>query len=162
MNSVAMVIGYVVVIYYIATVIYGNLYRYHKVDPHEACRIGAKNIIVGKYSMRSFNGDGVSMSVWSAYPSSEDLLRLVDRRQIEQGRIWFSGPFDTDSQKAFEWLTKHEEYATIKEYVEQIVNGDYFYSIDTLNMQDDNLIGNCGMWLVSPRLRLIAYLDCDT
>ncbi len=161
MNSVAMVIGYVVVLYYMATVIYGNLYRYHKVYPHESCVIGAKNIIAEKYSMRNMTGDGASMAVWAAYPSSEDILYLVDRRRIEQGRIWFSGPFDPDAQKAFEWLAKTQEYATIKKYVEQIVNGDYFYSIDRLNLQG-NYIGNAAICLVSPKLRLIAYLDYDT
>jgi len=156
-----MVIGYAVVLYYIATVIYGNLYRYHKVDPHESCGIGAKNIIAEKYSMRNMTGDGASMAVWTAYPSGEDILFLVDRRRIEQGRIWFSGPFDPDAQKAFEWLASTKEYATIKKYVEQIVASDFFYSIERLNLQE-NYIGNAAIWLVSPRLRLIAYLDYDT
>ena len=161
MNSVAMVIGYAVVLYYMGTVIYGNLYRYHKIDPYESCGIGERNIIAENYSMRSMTGDGASMAVWAAYPSREDILYLVDRRQIERGRIWFSGPFDPDAQKAFEWLANTQEYETIKKYVEQIVNGNFYYSIDRLNLQD-SYIGNAAIWLVSPKLRLIAYLDYDT
>lgn len=161
MNSVAMVIGYVIVIYYLGSVMYGNLYRYHKVDPHESCGIGARNVIAEEYSKRSLTGDGVSMAVWAAYPTTEDILYLIDRRQIDRGRIWFPGPFNPDEQKAFEWLAGTKEYTAINKHVEQIINGEYFYSIDRLNLQG-KYIGNAALWIVSPKLRLIAYLDYDT
>ena len=38
--------------------------------------------------------------------------------------------------------------------------GEYFYSFDTLNLQGE-YVQNGGMWLVSPELRLLAYLDQD-
>jgi hypothetical protein len=58
-----------------AAVIYGNLFRYHKVDPLESGGIGAKNIIAENYSMRNINGDGASMAVWAAYPFSYYLIK---------------------------------------------------------------------------------------
>ncbi|HJN51583.1 MAG: hypothetical protein QGI68_20560 [Pseudomonadales bacterium] len=159
-NRVAMVLGYVLFFSYLAWIVYGNVNRYHKVDPHESAGIGARRTIAESYSYRNFNGDGISMAVWAAYPSTDDIAWIVDRKHIEQSRVWFSAPFDADAQMAFDWLTDTREYEVIQEQVELMLAGEYFYSFDTLNLQGE-YVQNGGMWLVSPELRLLAYLDQD-
>ena len=99
LNLIAAIVGYTVVLYYFGTIIYGNIYRYQKINPDKSAGIGAEHVLAEHYSLRSFTGDGVSMVVWKAYPSAEDLITIVDRDNIEQGRIWFSGPFDEQAQK---------------------------------------------------------------
>jgi hypothetical protein len=161
LNFIAAIVGYTVVLYSFGASIYGNIYRYQKINPYNTARIGAEHALAEHYSLRSFTGDGVSMVAWKAYPSAEALIRIVDRDNIERGRIWFSGPFDEQAQKGFEWLTQTPEYAKIQPHVDLILQKQYFYSYDTYNQQGGHIY-NCAMWLVSPEHRLIAYLDMDT
>jgi|TARA_Y100000310_G_scaffold330445_1_gene402085 hypothetical protein len=159
-NRIATVFGYVVFFSYLGWVVYGNVYSIHKVDPHEAAGIGASKTIAESYSTRNPNGDGVSMAVWAAYPSSQDIAWIVDVKHIQQSRVWFSAPFDANAKKTFDWLADTTEYETIQQQVELILADEYFYSFDRLNLQGD-YVQNGAMWLVSPELRLLAYLDRD-
>jgi hypothetical protein len=161
LNRIAMFIGYITLTYFVVTVIHGNLYRYQEVDPYKDAGIGAREVIAEEYSQRSIHGDGVSMVIWSASPTTAGIERLVDPQQIERGHIWFAGPFDANARAAFDWLTGAGEYAVIREHVEQIMSDRFFYAIDRLNLQG-NSVYNASIWIVSPEHRLIAYMDRDT
>lgn len=49
------------------------------------------------------------------------------------------------------------EHDAIREQVELILEGEYFYSFDRLNLQGD-YVQDVGMWLVSAESRLLAYV----
>lgn len=160
LNSVAATIGYGVVLYYLGSCTYAYMDREYRVDPGEAVRIGVTGVVAEAYSPRSMHGDGTSMAVWNTYSSAEDLLQIVDRSHIELGRIWFEGPFDEQGKQGLEWLARDPLYAKMTPHVERILEGQYFYSYDTYR-GDVEYVQNCGMWLVSPEQRLIAFLDRD-
>lgn len=104
-----------------------------------------------------FHGDGSTIKIYEV-TTNKKVGATLSNRHIRDGHIWVSKPFDGKATSALYFLSRWTLETEAAPYISQLISsGDLHVSYVDLKPSTD-----ASLWLFSPKLGLLAFIQVNT